>query len=216
MNCPNCGRESPDHARFCINCGTALESPDATVGCPNCGQDNPAGAQFCSSCGTELAVTCPNCTRRRAGDGLFCKWCDQLVGGPKGIKAASIGRRVAAYLLDILLFFLTLIIGYLVWWLIALRRGQTPGKQLLGIRVLRADGGRSDWGWTFIREFIVKFALFELAIDSVSFGIGSIIDSLWAFWDRDRQALHDKIMKTIVVDDRDFRSGFEATAATVG
>jgi uncharacterized RDD family membrane protein YckC len=28
---------------------------------------------------------------------------------------------------------------------------------------------------------------------------------MWAIWDRDRQALHDKVMKTIVVDDRDLR-----------
>ncbi len=108
--------------------------------------------------------------------------------------------------MDIALFFLTLIIGYIVWWLFALRRGQTPGKQLLGIRVIRTDGTPSTWGWTFIREFLVKVMLFEVVIDSFTIGVGSIIDGLWAFWDKDRQALHDKIVNTVVVDDREWRS----------
>ena len=99
------------------------------------------------------------------------------------------------------------LLGYVVWWLIVLRRGQTPGKQLLGIRVVRTDGRASDWGWTFLREFGIKF----IAINAVSFisgGIGTIVwivDLLWAFWDRNHQALHDKIMKTVVIDDRAYR-----------
>ena len=215
MNCQNCGKENPTGARFCSDCGTGLAPSGAPVSCPNCGEGNSAGARFCISCGTTLPADCPNCTRRGAGDGLFCPSCDQLLSGPRGIKAAGLGRRVAAYVLDIILFFLTLIIGYIVWWLFALRRGQTPGKQLLGIRVIRTDGRPSDWGWTFLREFLIKFALFSIAIDAVTFSLGSIFDGLWAFWDRDRQALHDKIVKTIVVDDRDFRSEVTSAPAAI-
>ena len=54
-----------------------------------------------------------------------------MLVGPQGIKAAGMGRRVGAYILDFVLFFVTLIIGYLIWWLFTLSRGQTPGKQLL-------------------------------------------------------------------------------------
>ena len=122
------------------------------------------------------------------------------------------GRRVAAYILDFVLVIVTLIIGYILWWLFTLSRGQTPGKQLLGINVIRADGRRSDWGWTFIREFLVKGLLFEAAADAVTFGLGSLLDVLWAFWDKDRQTLHDKIMKTYVVDDRSLRSVSSGTA----
>ena len=32
---------------------------------------------------------------------------------------------------------LAILFGYFVWWLFALRRGQTPGKQVVGIRVIR-------------------------------------------------------------------------------
>ena len=98
-----------------------------------------------------------------------------------------------------------MIIGYIIWWLFTLSRGQTPGKQLLGIRVMRADGTPSHWGWTFLREFVIKGIAFGI-LDSVV-AVASIVDLLWAFWDKDRQTLHDKIMKTVVVDDRAFRRG---------
>ena len=130
---------------------------------------------------------------------------------PQGVKAAGLGRRVAAYILDIVLFFVTLFIGYIVWWLFTLSKGQTPGKQLLGIRVMRVDGTASDWGWTFIREFLVKFGLFTVIADVVLLGLASVLGDLWSFWDKDRQTLHDKIMKTVVVDDRAYRLAIYGT-----
>ena len=51
---------------------------------------------------------------------------------------------------------LVLSVGYLVWWLIALRQGQTPGKQIVGIRVIRVDGSPSGWGFTFLREVVIR------------------------------------------------------------
>ncbi len=207
MICPNCRWQNPPEANYCGNCGTALASGQDTPACPNCGDTNPSTSTFCHRCGTALAVDCPNCRRRRAGEERFCLWCEQLLSGPPGVKAASLGRRVAAYLLEVALVLLTLVVGYLVWLSFSLRHGQTPGKQLLGIRVIRADGSPSGWGWTFVREIIVKTGIIGLGVDSLTFGLGSIFDGLWAFWDRDRQAIHDKIVKTVVVDDRQLRSG---------
>ena len=154
----------------------------------------------------ELVLRCPNCSRSSVGQSRFCRWCQQFLVASQGVKVAGIGQRVAAYVLDVLLFCVTLIIGYVIWWLFTLSRGQTPGKRLLGIRVMRIDGTASDWDWTFIREFVVKFGLFEVVADILTLGLASLVDVLWAFWDKDRQALHDKIMKTVVVDDRLLRS----------
>ena len=204
MECPNCQTDNAPGASFCSSCGIALAAQDVAVVCPNCRQENPPGASFCNNCRTVLAAGCPSCSRGDVGEGRFCRWCEQLLVGPRGVKAAGIGQRVAAYLLDIVLFFVTLIIGYIIWWLFTLSRGQTPGKRLVGIRVMRTDGTASDWGWTFIREFLVKFAIFGVALDLVAFGLPSILDLLWAFWDRDRQTLHAKIVNTVVVDDRAF------------
>jgi hypothetical protein len=44
---------------------------------------------------------------------------------------ASIQHRLGQYLLDIGLFLVTLGIGYIIWFLIILGQGQTPGKQVL-------------------------------------------------------------------------------------
>ena len=54
------------------------------------------------------------------------------------------------------------IVGYIVWWLIALGWRQTPGKQVVGIRVIKDSGEPSDWGYTFLREFVIKFLLMGL------------------------------------------------------
>ena len=197
MQCPGCGHDNPPGAGFCGSCGIALAAEGQ---CAVCRRDNPSDAEFCSTCGA--ALRCSDCSRSSVGDGRFCRWCGQFLVAPKGVKAAGIGRRVAAYILDIVLFFVTLVIGYIIWWLFTLSRGQTPGKQLLKIRVMRVDGTASDWGWTFIREFVVKFIVFEAVADVLTLGIGSVLDNLWAFWDKDRQTLHDKVMKTVVVDDR--------------
>ena len=95
------------------------------------------------------------------------------------------------------------LIGYIMWWLFALGRGQTPGKQIVGIRVIKNDGTPSGWGYTFLREFVIKFLLLGLLFE-VTFGIAKLVDYLWPLWDRAEkmQTLHDKLLGTIVVRNR--------------
>ena len=95
------------------------------------------------------------------------------------------------------------VIGYIVWWLIALRRGQTPGKQIVGIRVIKDNGEPSNWGYTFLREFVIKMLLVGFLSD-VTLGIARLVDYLWPSWDRAEkmQTLHDKMLGTIVVRNR--------------
>ena len=92
-------------------------------------------------------------------------------------------RRLMAHILDGILFLLTLIIGYIIWWLIVLGRGQTPGKQLLGICAVRRDGSRVGWGRMFVREIL------QSAIHSISGGLGLLADAI-----------------LILLDDREHRS----------
>ena len=96
---------------------------------------------------------------------------------------------------------LVMVLGYVVWWLIALGRGQTPGKQLVGIRVIKTNGEPSGWGYTFVREFIIKGLLGGL-LSSITGGVYWVIDHLWPLWDGNSQALHDKMMSTLVVRSR--------------
>lgn len=122
-------------------------------------------------------ANCPSCNRVATGDGRFCEWCGQLNDGPTGAVVASMGQRIGAYFIDFILFFLTLIIGYIIWWLIVLGRGQTPGKQMVGIRVIKDNGEPSGWGYTFLREFVVKGLLVGI-IAAVTFEVFWLIDGL--------------------------------------
>ncbi|MCH5158775.1 MAG: zinc ribbon domain-containing protein [Clostridiales bacterium] len=54
--CNNCGREFPDSANICSQCGTVLTVPDEGLRCPTCGEVNPAGSVFCMKCGTKLTA----------------------------------------------------------------------------------------------------------------------------------------------------------------
>ncbi len=54
MVCSRCDLESPPQARFCMRCGTPLDSA-----CPRCGAAAVSGARFCGSCGAELAAPDP-------------------------------------------------------------------------------------------------------------------------------------------------------------
>ena len=51
MICPNCQTANPGNARFCMNCGYALETSE---NCPNCGTALLPGAKFCHNCGHPL------------------------------------------------------------------------------------------------------------------------------------------------------------------
>ena len=69
---------------------------------------------------------------------------------------ASQGRRLAGAVLDVLIFVLTLGIGWVIWYLVAARGGQSPAKRLLGTRVIREDGAVASLSWMLIRDLAVR------------------------------------------------------------
>jgi uncharacterized RDD family membrane protein YckC len=144
------------------------------------------------------ATICPNCGQGWTGS-QACTFCGQVWGLPKGIMLSSAGRRFGAYLLEGLLFICTLGIGWIVWTLVAWAHGQTPAKQVLGMRVIRLDTrAHAGWGRMFLRDFIGKLLV------SLTFGllfIGGVIADCWLLWDKDKQELWDKIAGTVVVND---------------
>jgi uncharacterized RDD family membrane protein YckC len=79
------------------------------------------------------------------------------------------------------------------------RNGQTWGKQIVGIRVVRDKGGEMDFGFAFIREAVIKWLLF--GIIGGFFFIPPILDWLWPLWDDENRALHDMLASSHVVRD---------------
>ena len=55
MNCASCQTQNSDDAKFCMQCGAALDS-----WCPECGAQLAADARFCSSCGHQLSGAAPD------------------------------------------------------------------------------------------------------------------------------------------------------------
>lgn len=73
---------------------------------------------------------------------------------------------------------------------LTLTRGRTVGKKLLGLRVLRLDGEPLTWWASFERA-----GGYAAGIATGTLGFVQI------FWDANRQAVHDKIGGTVVVED---------------
>lgn len=69
------------------------------------------------------------------------------------------------------------------------KSGATPGKKIMKIRVVKADGSAVGYGGAFLREVVGKFIS----------GIILLIGYFWMLWDPNKQALHDKIAGTYVV-----------------
>jgi uncharacterized RDD family membrane protein YckC len=67
--------------------------------------------------------------------------------------------------------------------------GATPGKMLLGIRVVKSDGRPVDWLTALMREVVGK------TLSTLLLYLGY----LWAFFHPKRQTWHDLIANTLVI-----------------
>ena len=127
-------------------------------------------------------------------------------GGPSGPRS-SFGRRVVAYIIDVVLVAIVAAIataltsravGYGVEALISVAyfayldggpRGQTLGKMALGIRVIDFNtGGSIGYGRGVVRWI-------GLIISAIPCGLGF----LWMLWDKEKQGWQDKLASSVVV-----------------
>lgn len=137
-----------------------------------------------------------------------------------GRAYAGWGSRLGAYLIDMLILFVPILIllvivvasasdedsggGTALTYLATLvvpaiyfvvmhggERGQTFGKRAVGIRVVDERGGSIGYGRAFGRYAITfVFGIFILPV---------LLDYLWPLWDRKNQSLHDKVVGSFVV-----------------
>lgn len=167
-------------------------------------------------------MLCPNC-KTESGPSLFCYVCDAYLPSMSDGVKASIPSRLGAYLLDATVLLILLVVlgliaigvginvnslyhdhglevflgvffgGWFCYFLIFFRllaRGQTPGKWFLDIRAVeKRNGAEPGLGRMLLRETLGKW------VSGCFFGLGWF----WAIWDRDAQAWHDKIVRTVVL-----------------
>ena len=79
-----------------------------------------------------------------------------------------------------------------------LHNGQTWGKQLIGIRVVRDNGGPMGFWWAALREVVFKGLVVGLASTIIPL-IPWFLDNSWPLWDDQNRALHDMLVKSHVV-----------------
>lgn len=160
------------------------------------------------------AMHCPSCSTELSPGTRWCQVCHSNVVQPAAGKLASPGKRLGAYVLDgaipwfVILgslgvgagvsggdggvgggVMILLLLGYAAWALMLFSRGTTPGKNLLGMRVIKESGESAGFGTMLFREWIGKI------ISAFVFGIGF----LWILLDKERQGWHDKLASTYVV-----------------
>jgi uncharacterized RDD family membrane protein YckC len=133
-------------------------------------------------------------------------------GLPQGVSIAGIGSRIGSALLDLILVFATLYIGWLIWaaitagtlfigWLIwaaiTAGKGQTPAKQLLKIRVVDATTGQPIG---FARYFFMRGIIGNFVANIANlFTLGILF--FMPLWDKRNQSVTDKVSGTLVVSD---------------
>ena len=135
---------------------------------------------------------------------------------------ASIQHRLGGKAVDYAMYSVTFGIGWIIWSLVVWGQGQTPGKQIVKLRVYnKTNFKRVTWGHMALREFalpaalaIIFWVLFLFAsggLESANdiylgfFVVASIViffmDSLWIFIGGKNNRLVDVIGKTDVLNE---------------
>ena len=106
---------------------------------------------------------------------------------------------VLALLASMSLALLAALVGALVWIAITVvlvkRNGQTLGKKLLGIKVVRSDGSRASLGRIFWLRNVVTLIIGMIPLLGIFFVLADIL----MIFGEARRCIHDRIADTIVV-----------------
>jgi uncharacterized RDD family membrane protein YckC len=117
----------------------------------------------------------------------------------RAVDASMDGRQpnLAAFFLTFIAIFvvsfgLQFLATYLYQVTYQLKRGQTVGKRVMKLKIVDAEtgapmdlsGARKRWIIALLMSFV---------------GVAHLLDGLWQLWDPQKQTLHDKVARTVVV-----------------
>jgi uncharacterized RDD family membrane protein YckC len=126
-----------------------------------------------------------------------------VIAGTIGIAGSDDGVTIGAIVLGLLISFFILAAVALLYAPVLMARdgahhGQTLGKQIFGIKVVRDTGQPMSIGWGALREVVVKGIAVGIASAFLPL-IPWLLDNLWPLWDDENRALHDMVVSTHVV-----------------
>lgn len=188
MQCATCGNDNIPEARFCAQCGSPLAAIAAVASTPT---PSASLSPPTPSAQAEQAVPSAVATEfagfwRRFGGLLIDSVILWLFLGILGtlLRFISVGM---AFLTNP--FVITLLLSWLYCWLFVGLKGQTPGKMVVGVKVVDGAGGVPGLRRAALRELLGK------PISTLVFFLGL----LWIAWDPRRQGWHDKLATTYVI-----------------
>ncbi len=137
---------------------------------------------------------------------------------------ATVQHRLGGKAVDLAMYTVTFGVGWFIWSLIIWGQGQTPGKQILKMRVYdKTTGKPAKWGQMAIREFLLPLSItaamvpFLIAASMVSpdqntqilamavpylAGLSiQLVDAFWILKGTERNRLVDKFAKTDVLNE---------------
>lgn len=154
-------------------------------------------------------AVCPACNAEVAPGVRWCTVCHTNVQDAAVGKLASPGKRLLAYILDLIIPVIAfsmligmsesssflgvigflLFLAYVVGAIYLFIRGTTPGKRVLGMFVVKENGKRAGLLTMLLRETIGKWLS----------GLVMSLGWIWILIDKENQGWHDKLASTYVV-----------------
>ena len=211
QTCNHCGKDLSERSKFCPACGTPCVPGPAASAAVAARVAVVNGVDGAMSLGGAVAESVAPSRVRVARPSSFA-----------ADEPAEFGQRLGAFLFDLLLFLIVLMLATFVlsslskksivgsnvmliafysiavllfifnFVVLAARAGQTVGKRLVGIRIVRVDGTPTGYGTVF-RRHCVGYILSSLPL---------LLGFVWVIWDAKHQGWHDKIAGTTVVLER--------------
>ena len=191
--CVDCGAALDEGARFCVECGTPVEQV-AAAPAPNAppaptpqelAAPTPAGAAVAAAAAASVAPSATPTVEAMA----------VATAAPPVARYSGLWRRLIAYLIDAVLLTLALafvpvpdVARYAVWlvYFVGLwTLGGTVGMRILGIRLIDKNGARPSVVVSLRRAL-------GFVLSAIPFGLGF----LWIAFDKRKQGWHDKVAGT--------------------
>ncbi|NCP78171.1 MAG: hypothetical protein GW833_03180 [Desulfuromonadales bacterium] len=210
VKCPQCGGSFSLPSRPDISSLPKSATTVERISCPACGKDQRQ-TDACVYCGLIFAryaaqarATAPvapqlDAVELRPKAGFWLRLVALMIDGLLvlvlqvicGLLLVTIGSdgfqpngRVA-----LLIQLFSLLLSLVYWVFFTGYCGQTPGKMLLRLQVVRTDGQPLGYAKAFYRETLGKF------VSGIILGIGYLM----AAFDDQKQALHDRMANTYVI-----------------
>ena len=133
-----------------------------------------------------------------------------MSGATNSPVPASVDRRIAAFILDAILLAVTLGVGWVVWSILLLKHSTSPGKKILGLKVVHA----SSWAPATVRQMLLRELVGKLVVSPVTAGLSDLASVIMILVTKKRQAVWDLLADTTVVRASSVRSTAGASGQT--